>query len=181
MCFSKQKLAWVITELMVILELTSIPIQGKKSHMELCCSPAPTLCSNSSWIESPFCGTTAPVPHQAGEQEAASKSEKMELRYSAHSTHSSAQKSSWKQTRNRWQVYAESREVVPGSKAYCCPPCFLPTVLPSFDNGHGEKWIPSICWQTGMEHAPSCLYLMYPDGMNESLVMTALGLIIHRA
>lgn len=52
LCFSKQKLAWVIAELTVILELTLIPIQGRQRHMELCCSPAPSLCSSSIWLQS---------------------------------------------------------------------------------------------------------------------------------
>lgn len=51
MCFSKQKLVVVIIELRMILEFTHIPTKGKKRYMELCCSPALTLCSNSSWTQ----------------------------------------------------------------------------------------------------------------------------------
>lgn len=167
MCFSKQKLA----SLTVILELTCIPVQGGNRHMELCCSPT------GEHRDSSLCGATAPVPHQPGEQEAASKSKQTELCYSVHSTYSTVQKTSWKQTSNRWQVYAESREASIHSKTYCCLPCFLP----SFNYMHGEKWTLSIWWQTGVEHAPSCSCFMYLDGMNESLVMSALGLSIRRA
>lgn len=35
--------------------------------------------------------------------------------------------------------------------------------------------------QTTAEHALSCSHLTYPYGMNESLVMSTLGLIIRRA
>lgn len=56
---------------------------------------------------------------------------------------------------------------------YCCLPCFLPTVLPGFDK------LKISSSKVGWSMFNPCL--MYTHGMNESLVLNALGHIIHRA
>lgn len=115
MCFSKQKLVVVIIELRMILEFTHIPTKGKKRYMELCCSPALTLCSNSSWTQrkSSLCDCCSCCPPSRwGQQEQANGA--------ALSCPLNSIKNLWKQTTNWWQVYAKSEEVSTGSPIAVC-------------------------------------------------------------